>query len=140
MHNKIPGAILKVLHLLEIAIVVLTIIVLVFLLFYEAYSMFTVDGYFDNASTFLHSMLTIVVGIEFVKTILDPSSANVIQMLILAISRHVVISHSEPLSNIVCVLCIAALYAVQRFLVPRDDVYERIAAAGKDSDDENGNE
>ncbi len=130
MHDKIPKIILKTLHVLELAIVTLTILVLVGMLGFEVYRMFTVDGYFDSVSTFLHSMLTIVVGIEFVKTILDPSSVNVIQMLILAISRHVVISHSDPVSNIACVVCIAGLYAVQRFLIPRD-LYEKIAASRK---------
>lgn len=81
-------------------------IVLGGLLVYEIYRMFTVVDYFSTASTYLHNILTIVVGLEFVRMLINLTPANTLEVLIVAISRQVIVNHDDPISNIVCVLCI----------------------------------
>ena len=66
-----------------------------------------------------HDVLTIVVGLEFVRMLIDMTPANTIEVLIVAIARHVILSHDDPLSNVACVLCIAGLFATRRFLIPK---------------------
>ena len=51
--------------------------------------------------------------------LLDMTPANTLEVLIVAISRHVILSHDDPLSNIACVACIAGLFAIRRFLIPK---------------------
>lgn len=119
MHKKTETIIHKVLHILEAIIAVMTLIVLVGMLGLEVYRMFTVAGYFATADHYLHSILTIVVGLEFVRMLIDMTPANTLEVLIVAISRHVILSHDDPLSNVACVLCIAGLFATRRFLIPK---------------------
>ena len=68
---------------------------------------------------YLHNILTIVVGLEFVRMLIDMTPANTIEVLIVAIARQVILNHDNPWSNVACVLCIAGLFATRRFLIPR---------------------
>ena len=109
----------KVLHLLEATIAMMTLFVLIGMLGLEVYRMFTVADYFSSVNNYLHNILTIVVGLEFVRMLMDMTPANTLEVLIVAISRHVILSHDDPLSNVACVLCIAGLFAIRRFLIPK---------------------
>ena len=75
-------------------------------------------------SHILHSLLGIVVGLEFVRMLIDTTPSNIIEVLMLAITRHVVLSHEDPVSNLLSILCIAALFAVRRFLIRPDELRE----------------
>ncbi|MBQ6889441.1 MAG: hypothetical protein IJN53_00195 [Oscillospiraceae bacterium] len=119
-HQKKTDLIHRILHWLEFIIAILTLIVLIGMLGYEVYRMFTVPGYFDSGvNTYLHNILTIVVGLEFVRMLLDMTPANTLEVLIVAISRQVILSHDNPMSNLACVACIAGLFAIRRFLIPK---------------------
>ena len=122
MHHKIVTFFRKFLHILEFIISVLTLIVLVIMLGLEVYRMFTVAEYFSSMNTFLHNILTIVVGLEFVRMLIDLTPANTLEVLIVAISRHVILNHNDPLGNVACVLCIAGLFATRRFLIPKKEM------------------
>ncbi len=119
MHKKLETVIRKILHFLEGVIAILTLVVLVGLLGLEVYRMFTVADYFSTVDHFLHNILTIVVGLEFVRMLVDMTPANTLEVLIVAIARQVIISHNDPVSNVACVLCIAGLFATRRFLIPK---------------------
>ncbi len=122
MHKKTATWIHKVLHTLEVIIALITLAVLVGMLALEIYRMFTESGYFDTVDTYLHHILTLVVGLEFVRMLLDMTPANTLEVLIVAIARHVILSHDDPLSNVACVLCIAGLFAIRRFLIPKNEM------------------
>ena len=123
MHHKVVHVIQKILHILEFIISVLTLVVLVGMLGIEIYRMITVPGeYFASLDTYLHTILTIVVGLEFVRMLIDLTPANTLEVLIVAISRHVILNHDNPLGNVACVLCIAGLFATRRFLIPKKEM------------------
>lgn len=108
-------------RILENIISVLTILVLLALLATEIYKMVTVDEYFLSADTYLHNMLTIVVGLEFVRMLINLTTANTIEVLIVAIARQIIVNHADPIGDIACVLCIGGLFAIRKFLIdPKD--------------------
>ncbi len=131
MKNKISKAFHTIVHVLEYCIAALTIIVLMIVLGLEIYKMFTVDGYFDSASTYLQHVLTIIIGLEFVRMLINLTPANVIEVLIVAIARQIIIDHSSPIVNISCVLCIGGLFAVRKFLISEKDLKNDLS--GEDS-------
>ena len=116
----------RILHFVEQVIAVLTIVVLIGALALEIYQMVTTLGYFSDVSNFLHNVLTIVVGLEFVRMIIDTTPANVLEVLTVAITRHVILSHDDPWSNLACIACIAGLFAIRRFLVRRSELKEEM--------------
>ena len=122
MHKKPETLIHKVLHILERTIAFITLAVLVGMLGLELYRMFTVADYFASVHTYLHNILTIVVGLEFVRMLIDLTPANTIEVLIVAIARQVILNHDNPLSNLACVACIAGLFATRHYLIPKNEL------------------
>lgn len=122
MHKKSETFIQKVLHIIERFIAIVTLIVLVGMLGMEFYRMFTVPDYWSTVNTYLHNILTIVVGLEFVRMLIDLTPANTIEVLIVAIARQVILNHDNPLSNLACVICIAGLFATRHFLIPKNEL------------------
>ena len=112
----------KILHIIERTIAVITLVILLGMLGYEIYKMFTVPDYFATVDTYLHNVLTLVVGLEFVRMLLDMTPANTIEVLIVAMARQVILSHTDPISNVCSIACIAGLFATRHFLIPKQEL------------------
>ena len=126
MRAKVEIVFRKILHVLEFVIALMTLCVVVGMLALEVYKMCTVTDYFSTLDNYLHNILTIVVGLEFVRMLIDLTPANTLEVLIVAIARHVILSHDDPLSNVACVLCIAGLFAIRRYLIRRSELKEEM--------------
>ena len=124
--HKVEHCFRWVLHQMERIIAIITLGALLTALGIEVYKMFVTAGYFADASHILHNLLTIVVGLEFVRMLIDTTPANILEVLTVAITRHVVLTHSDPWSNIASVACIAGLFAIRRFLVRREELQEEM--------------
>ena len=83
-------------------------------------------SYLTDLNGILHNVLTIVVGLEFVRMLLDTTPTNILEVLMVAITRHVILSHDDPWSNVACIACIAGLFAIRRFLVLRSELKEEM--------------
>ena len=136
MHKKTANWIRKILHLMEVVIACITLVVLVGMLGMEIYRMFTVHDYFDTIHTYLQNILTLVVGLEFVRMLLDMTPANTLEVLIVAIARQVILSHDNPWSNVASVLCIAGLFAIRRFLIPKGEMTVELSEMGEEENTE----
>ena len=117
----------RILHILERTIAIITLVALVGALALELYQMYlTGSAYFADVNHMLHNLLTIVVGMEFVRMLIDTTPANILEVLTVAITRHVVLSHDDYWSNVACIACIAGLFAIRRFLVRRSELKEEM--------------
>ncbi len=116
----------RILHFLERVVAAMTILALLAALGVEIWHAFTQQGYFSDISTYLHHILTIVVGLEFVRMLIDTTPANILEVLTVAITRHVILSHDDPWSNLACIACIAGLFAIRRYLVRRSELKEEM--------------
>lgn len=135
MHKKTDW-IHKTLHFLEWLIAIITLVVLVGMLSLEIYRMFTVADYFATIHTYLHNILTLVVGLEFVRMLLDMTPANTLEVLIVAIARQVIMTHDNPWANVASVLCIAGLFAIRRFLIPKEDLTIELSEVAEEHTEE----
>ena len=117
----------RILHIIERSIAVITIVALLGSLGIELYNMICEGSeYFADVNHMLHNLLTIVVGLEFVRMLIDTTPANILEVLTVAITRHVVLSHDDPWSNLACIACIGGLFAIRRFLIPRSELKEEM--------------
>ena len=117
----------RVLHIIERFIATITLLALLGALGREVQHMFTSgSSYFADVSHMLHNLLTIVVGLEFVRMLIDTTPANILEVLTVAITRHVVLSHDDPISNLACIACIGGLFAIRRFLIRRSELKEEM--------------
>lgn len=114
------------LHLMERLIAGITIVGLLGSLGLEVVEMLSGLHYFSDVSHMLHNLLNIVVGVEFVRMLIDTTPANILEVLTVAITRHVILSHDDPWSNLACIACIAGLFAIRRFLIRRSELKEEM--------------
>ena len=124
--HRVEHVFRRILHFLERAIATLTIVVLLITLGLEIRNMLTVEGYFADINIYLHNILTIVVGLEFVRMLIDTTPASILEVLTVAITRHVILTHDDFWSNLACVACIAGLFAIRRFLIRRSEMKEEM--------------
>ena len=116
----------RILHVIERFIAVLTILALVAALIMEIWTMIQDVNYFSDVHHMLHNLLTLVVGLEFVRMLIDTTPANILEVLTVAITRHVILNHDDPWSNVACIACIAGLFAIRRFLIRRHELKEEM--------------
>ena len=120
--GKIEHFYRKILHMLELVIAGITIVALVAVLGYAVVQAFYEPTIFDDTNYFLHSILTVVVGLEFVRMLIDMTPANTIEVLIMATARYIIMNHEDPMTLLIGVVCVAGLFAIRRFLIPRSEL------------------
>lgn len=124
--NRVSHIFRRILHTLELIIAALTLIVLVLALCVEMYNVFIVEGYPADFESFLHSILTMVVGLEFVRMLIDMTPGNTLEVLIMATSRQIIMSHDNHWTLLIGTICIAGLFATRRFLIRRSEMKEEL--------------
>ena len=134
MHKLTEKILRKILHFMEGAIAIITLLVMMGMVGYEVYKMFTIADYFTDVHLYLHNILTILVGLEFVRMLIDMTPANTLEVLIVAIARQVIVSHEDPVSNVCCVLCIAGLFATRHFLIPKKEMTIEMSEVAPDEE------
>ena len=63
--------------------------------------------------------LDIVIGIEFIKMLAKHSPGSVLEVLLYAIARHMIVGHEDAVQNLVSVGAIALIFIIRKyFFVP----------------------
>lgn len=121
MRSKYVSALLKAAWILELivalAILLATVVQLVLLGDTTLSALFQGQFQMDQ---FFSSVMTIVVGIEFIKMLLLHTPEAVTDVLLFAIARQLVVSHSSPVDTLLGVAAVALIFVVKRFLLTRE--------------------
>ncbi len=67
--------------------------------------------------SYLDAVFNVVIGIEFMKMLCKPSSANIIEVLIFLIARHMIVTSTTPAEDLLSVLSIGVLFLFRRFML-----------------------
>ena len=90
----------------------------------------------DAFNEFLSSALTLVVGVEFIKMLCKHTPDTVIEVLLFAIARQMVVEHLGPVDTLIGTCSIAILFAIRRFLFQHaSDEYNPDLPLGSDEED-----
>lgn len=77
----------------------------------------------DVFTYYLENAMNLAVGVELIKMLCMHSPGTVIEVLLFAIARQVVVSHSSVVQTMVGILSIVVLFATRKYLfIPHDDV------------------
>ena len=114
----------KVLHTLELTIAGITIIALVVALAVDVWVYFSDPSTYGDTMHFLHTILNVVVGLEFVRMLIDMTAANTLEVLIMATARHIIMNHEDPITLLIGIVCVGGLFATRHFLIPREELTE----------------
>ena len=100
--------------------VVLSAIVLIALLMSIVPLVKLMPGLLTDAESFevhefLERALDIVIGIEFIKMLAKHSPGSVLEVLLYAIARHMIVGHEDAVQNLVSVGAIALIFIIRKF-------------------------
>ena len=116
-----------ILHYVERTVAVITLLGLIISFVYRVFLMITDPGtHLLDTHHFLQNILNIVVGFVLVRMMIDTTPANILEALTVAITRHVILSHDDYWSNLICIACIAGLFAIRRYLVRSSELKEEM--------------
>ena len=79
---------------------------------------------------FLERALSFAIGIELVKLLCEHTSETMIEVLMFAISREMIIVRMEPTNTLVCIFAIAGLFAIRKYLFVKFEDGDRIIFRG----------
>lgn len=72
-------------------------------------------------TSFLSQALSLVVGVEFVKMLCQHSAQTVVEVLMFATARQMVVEHLGPNETLLGVISIAILFAIRKYLMTDND-------------------
>ena len=114
---------LKLLELFIAACIVVMVLVLMAITLKE-YLVGNVSLYDEEAlNIFLQRMLSFAVAVEFVKMLIYHNPERVIDVLIFATSRQLIVEHTGGMETLIRIFAIGVLFAIQKFLLPSSDVF-----------------
>ena len=71
----------------------------------------------DFFTTFLSQALSLVVGVEFVKMLCRHSAQTVVEVLLFATARQMVVEHLDPTQTLIGIIGIGILFAIRKYLM-----------------------
>ena len=72
-------------------------------------------------TSFLSQALSLVVGVEFVKMLCRHSAQTVVEVLLFATARQMVVEHLRTWETLIGVIAIGILFAIRKFLMTEVD-------------------
>ena len=72
-------------------------------------------------TSFLSQALSLVVGVEFVKMLCRHSAQTVVEVLLFATARQMVVEHLAPTQTLIGIIGIGILFAIRKYLMTDSD-------------------
>ena len=72
-------------------------------------------------TSFLSQALSLVVGVEFVKMLCRHSDQTVVEVLLFATARQMVVEHLNPTQTLIGIVGITILFAIRKYLMTDSD-------------------
>ncbi len=99
------------------AIMLLVIITLVIPLLYNFISIPLLNIQPEEFTEFLGNVLTLLIGVEFVKMLARHTAENLLEVLMFAIARQMIVEHLNMVETLIGVVAIALIFAVRKYLL-----------------------
>ncbi|MDY4761627.1 phosphate-starvation-inducible PsiE family protein [Streptococcus thoraltensis] len=87
----------------------------------------TIEHYLQN---FLNQAMSIAIGVELIKMLTKHTSSTIIEVLLFALARQLVVSHGSALDTLLTVISLAILFASRKFLLSNFDDPNSIIVRG----------
>ncbi len=71
---------------------------------------------YENFSTFLANAFSLVIGIEFIKMMIKHTPGSVVEVLLFAIARGLVVEHTATWETLIGIVAIAVVFATRKYL------------------------
>ena len=115
--NEIIYAISRYTEIVLSAVMLLVIITLIIPMIYNFVSIPLLDITPKQFTQFLGNALTLLIGVEFVKMLAKHTAENLLEVLMFAIARQMVVEHLNMTETLIGVVAIAVIFTVRKYLL-----------------------
>ncbi|MCI6021814.1 MAG: phosphate-starvation-inducible PsiE family protein [[Bacteroides] pectinophilus] len=130
MRKKIQDRIYNFSYIAEIVISLIIFIIIALGVARVAMDLINPDISWNNADAlgyFLNRLLMLAVATEFIKMLCRHTASSVIEVLLFATARQMIVEHYSPVETLISVVAIACLFATRKYLLRRSDEKENEA-------------
>ena len=114
--RRMTSVVCGILELVVAAVVIAGVALAVLSLFPEIANLWEEHVVHEAFMEFLENVLTVVVGIEFLKMLCRTSSDNVLETIIFLVARHMIVNTTTPVEDLLSTISIVLLCLVRRYL------------------------
>lgn len=91
----------------------------------------------DGLGTFLQYLFDVLIAIELIKLLCSHELTSMVEVLLFAVSKHVIIGNLSSTDNLIAVISIAVLFAIRKFLFMHKKNYETDNASETETTENN---
>lgn len=134
MKKDLQDLVHEITYYIELVIAVaLSIIVMVMMI---KFTFMAVNVYVNGGEIeigdFLEKMMSLAVGLEFVKMLCKHTPSTVVEVLLFATARQMVVEHTATWETLIGVVAIAGLFATRKYLLCHfDEIEKRVYRASQ---------
>lgn len=85
------------------------------------------DTYLQN---FLNQAMSIAIGVELIKMLSKHTSGTIIEVLLFAIARQIVVAHGSPVDSLLSVVALTIFFATRKYLFTSFDDTSSVVVRG----------
>ena len=115
--NEIIYTISRYTEIVLSAVMLLVIITLIIPMLYNFIRIPLLDISPEQFTEFLGNALTLLIGVEFVKMLAKHTPENLLEVLMFAIARQMVVEHLNMVETLIGVVAIAVIFAIRKYLL-----------------------
>lgn len=108
----------KILKMLEytvaVALIVAMIVSLISFVIHQS-AVFSIEDF--HLETFLSFALSLIVGVEFVKMLVLQTPGSLVEVVMFAVARQIIMSHDNALENLIGVIAVVLMFICRKYLL-----------------------
>ena len=120
MKNKLNELIYTISRYTEIALSAIMLVVIIVLIIPMIYNFISIPLLSIKASQFtefLGNILTLIIGVEFVKMLAKHTAENLLEVLMFAIARQMIVEHLNMIDTLIGIISIAIIFFIRKYLL-----------------------
>ena len=120
MKNKLNELIYTISRYTEIALSAIMLVVIIVLIIPMIYNFISIPLLSIKASQFtefLGNILTLSIGVEFVKMLAKHTAENLLEVLMFAIARQMIVEHLNMIDTLIGIISIAIIFFIRKYLL-----------------------
>ena len=120
MKKKLNDIIYVISRYTEIVLSIILLIVIILLIFPVLYNFIKIpilEITLNQFNDFLGNALSLLIGVEFVKMLARHTAENLLEVLMFAIARQMVVEHLKMFETLIGVIALGTIFAIRKYLL-----------------------
>ena len=120
MKKKLNDIIYVISRYTEIVLSIILLIVIIILIITVLYNFIKIpilEITLNQFNDFLGNALSLLIGVEFVKMLARHTAENLLEVLMFAIARQMVVEHLNMFETLIGVIALGTIFAIRKYLL-----------------------